>query len=999
MSLEAADRLLIARLSREEEDATEPSWDFLLGAWTRCLGEEAAARRTFAGDAATGTRAQSALRETRMLLVSYMGLVIQMPDMFPRGAKCGQAVSAQALVPSLLRLGAAAGSLEGDEEMDSAQDWAAARSADAPQLLADLVARFTLDDGLDEVVGGALHALTQRVRRGEVTVSLGAEGGGTPGTPGGAPGAENPMINDVQAVLSQMLGLNDPRQMAGGPGGGAREPEGMTIAELDWRPFMMAVSAACENKALAAAVPKFASFLPADAGAPDVERTSLLGPLLRLSCFPDAYPSIAKQQFSDPRSRSTMELENSMNSLRLALDVVHAQNFRIFNALVRASPESREGVLHFWAQVCALNAKRGAMRVRSREVASDAFMVNVYELVLRFAEPFVEPRCAKMDRIDPRYMQLQRRIDTATLTRINATESEAAQWISSGSTEGYAPNFITEVFFLGTRLTTLALGKAMRRVDEREKEMDRVQKRIDELEADRSTWAGMPHAASFEHVIKRGRAQAERLHSEIFAAQAQLLERGFVQRVVSFAAFTMTWIIRLADPRGTHPNPPAALPLPAEVPETFRMLPEPVFEDACEVLLFYARHRPDVLDEFARTTLVVFCTTFLVSGWYVRNPFLKAKLAELLAYNVMPYGPYPQGVVGDVVNCHPVALEHLMPALMAFWIDAESTGSHTQFYDKFNFRYHLSQVFKAILPNPDHRRQLHRQSQQPDFVVFINRLMNDVTFLLDDALEKLAELHAKQAEMDDTAAWNERPPQERQEREGILRSIQAQIRSDLALGHEFLRLLISFTGETGAAFMMPEIVDRLAAMLDYNLDVLVGPRCQELKVKDPKQVGFDPRKLLSEILSVYLNLAGQPGFAAAIARDGRSYSRDTFSKAASIAQRHMLKSPPEIDVLARLVAEVERVRREEAEEEEDLGDVPDDFLDPLLATLMKDPVRLPSSRAVVDRSTIKAHLLSDGTDPFNRMPLKLEDVQPADDVREQIESWLRERRAQHQSLG
>ena len=124
MSLEAADRLLIARLSREEEDATEPSWDFLLGAWTRCLGEEDAARRTFAGDAATGTRAQSALRETRMLLVSYMGLVIQMPDMFPRGAKCGQSVSAQALVPSLLRLGAAAGSLEGDEEMDSAQDLA-----------------------------------------------------------------------------------------------------------------------------------------------------------------------------------------------------------------------------------------------------------------------------------------------------------------------------------------------------------------------------------------------------------------------------------------------------------------------------------------------------------------------------------------------------------------------------------------------------------------------------------------------------------------------------------------------------------------------------------------------------------------------------------------------------------------------------------------------------------------------------------------------------------
>ena len=46
-------------------------------------------------------------------------------------------------------------------------------------------------------------------------------------------------------------------------------------------------------------------------------------------------------------------------------------------------------------------------------------------------------------------------------------------------------------------------------------------------------------------------------------------------------------------------------------------------------------------------------------------------------------------------------------------------------------------------------------------------------------------------------------------------------------------------------------------------------------------------------------------------------------------------------------------------------------------TLMRDPVTLPSSRVVVDRSTIKAHLLSDTKDPFNRMPLSLEEVIPS----------------------
>jgi ubiquitin conjugation factor E4 B len=50
--------------------------------------------------------------------------------------------------------------------------------------------------------------------------------------------------------------------------------------------------------------------------------------------------------------------------------------------------------------------------------------------------------------------------------------------------------------------------------------------------------------------------------------------------------------------------------------------------------------------------------------------------------------------------------------------------------------------------------------------------------------------------------------------------------------------------------------------------------------------------------------------------------------------------------------------------------------DPLMATLMRDPIMLPSSKTIVDRSTIKSHLLSDTTDPFNRSPLSIEDVIP-----------------------
>jgi hypothetical protein len=52
------------------------------------------------------------------------------------------------------------------------------------------------------------------------------------------------------------------------------------------------------------------------------------------------------------------------------------------------------------------------------------------------------------------------------------------------------------------------------------------------------------------------------------------------------------------------------------------------------------------------------------------------------------------------------------------------------------------------------------------------------------------------------------------------------------------------------------------------------------------------------------------------------------------------------------------------------------FLDPLLSTLMEDPVILPTSNVTVDRSTIITQLLSSSIDPFNRKPLTIDMVIP-----------------------
>ena len=156
---------------------------------------------------------------------------------------------------------------------------------------------------------------------------------------------------------------------------------------------------------------------------------------------------------------------------------------------------------------------------------------------------------------------------------------------------------------------------------------------------------------------------------------------------------------------------------------------------------------------------------------------------------------------------------------------------------------------------------------------------------------------------------------------------------------------------------------------------------------------FDPKALLADIMTVYCNLSGKANFVSAIARDARSYKPANFERAAQIMKKNVLKSPEQMRLWSELAAAVAQAKAEEDAEEEDLGEIPAEFEDQIMGILMRDPVTLPSSRQVVDRSTVRSHLLSDPTDPFNRVPLRFEEVLPNEELKGRIEAWIAEKKA------
>ena len=122
------------------------------------------------------------------------------------------------------------------------------------------------------------------------------------------------------------------------------------------------------------------------------------------------------------------------------------QLFEIANAFVRADVPTRNRTLDWFANAMNWNHKRRALQSDPKEVASDAFMINVTVVLDRFCDPFMDNSFSKIDKIDVDYFRKNPRVDIKDETKLNADQAKADAYYAT-QVDG-TPNFISEVFFL-----------------------------------------------------------------------------------------------------------------------------------------------------------------------------------------------------------------------------------------------------------------------------------------------------------------------------------------------------------------------------------------------------------------------------------------------------------------------------------------------------------------------------------------------------------------------
>ncbi|XP_075258173.1 ubiquitin conjugation factor E4 B-like [Convolutriloba macropyga] len=715
----------------------------------------------------------------------------------------------------------------------------------------------------------------------------------------------------------------------------------------------------------------------------EIQKLSVLGPFLSVSCLNEDEPTYAASVV--PTGLSDFKDMSVSKQIQQKILQVRTQQHQLVRTLL-VNQSTRANILDLLANFLTRNTKRAQLSPDPSSLATHGFMLNLMYILCELEVKVT------LDKVDPDYLvHPKSRFSLAdeSLMKMSSPQlSEYRESLKSASD----PRFPTECFFLTLYGTHICFIPAIKH----HLFVIRTYKQLKAVLADAEKQQQRMSNSFVEGRMRDLRAQLESYYRNVVTLGAVLMEENLLSMIFHFYSKVMDLLLMMVsepsstkDIFGSVQTP--VLPLAQQVSKQFAAFPSFIIEDVADFVNFVVRHSPSTVstDTVSGRSLVNFLVTFSCSPNYISNPYLVAKLIEIIFY-LNPTSNTLNSLYQQILD-HREAVVHFAASLTRFYVSIESTGGTNEFYDKFSIRYHLTIIFQSMWNHPSHKLSMVNtlNSEGKEIVRFVNLLINDTTFLLDESLECIKRIHETQQLIKNTSEWNKLSREQQASRRKKLHEDESQCRSYMTLVNETLNMFHYLTREVQKPFLLPEIIGRLAAMLNSYLSQLVGPNYKELNIENRDKYGFQPKGLLDQITDLYLHL-DSPELIEAIAADDRSYREEIFVNADETLCRVGLKTPAEMERFRRIASEAKQCYLNNIQMEEDFEDAPEHYRDPITQALMTDPVQLPSGK-VMDRSVLTRILLDSAIDPFSRQPLSPDSIQECPQLKAEIENWKRNR--------
>ncbi|KIY92982.1 Ubiquitin conjugation factor E4 [Monoraphidium neglectum] len=158
---------------------------------------------------------------------------------------------------------------------------------------------------------------------------------------------------------------------------------------------------------------------------------------------------------------------------------------------------------------------------------------------------------------------------------------------------------------------------------------------------------------------------------------------------------------------------------------------------------------------------------------------------------------------------------------------------------------------------------------------FLSAVLNDLMYLFKDSLERLADIKTMEDSAADKKSWEALSSAEREDKSHFLENqargawTKRMAKSYMGLSITTLRMLDQFAGDaaTAAPFMKQPLLGLSAYAALHFIELLVGPRCATLAVRDPSRFLFDRSKLMSSMAKLVAQLGARQEFVAAMVRE------------------------------------------------------------------------------------------------------------------------------------
>lgn len=529
----------------------------------------------------------------------------------------------------------------------------------------------------------------------------------------------------------------------------------------------------------------------------------LVGQLLSLSMTPKNNQG-PYEYYDNLHNTNMSALSNLSSSLWNYLKMLQDSLHLFVKGFLVIGGETRDKLLRWIGNAISSNTKRGqiwtthsSMILGNFTTAPDSFMVGLTGVLLRLCLPLTRPQL-KVLIVDPTYAAVKAEEADQKQVHIRDFDKETCL-IPFEENEARITankyNFVTEIFFMTQKAIDLSFRVCIEKVTRMNREIHRLQSAYQDAMASGGT----------SDVAENIMTTLTKTSQQLLCLQNLILEPKNDELLVQFFEATAIWVNQLAiraslNPadaeKGYAPQSMQEVRLPlsnnTEPSKFLQYVPEMILENIIGYLQFsknfdtQARHNHSAKEVFITMILI-----FMGSCKRAKNPHLRANLAEGLE-SLLPRESNGFTMDSQLFHQHPHRLQ-IVENLLDVFVSIEMTGQSVQFEQKFNYRRPMYAIMEFLWKIDEQREcfnklsleaQIHvDDAEAPIFLRFINVLINDSIFLLDESLTNLQQIREME-EARDQKEWESLPSNERQQNLQNLQQIGMLARFDNILGRD-----------------------------------------------------------------------------------------------------------------------------------------------------------------------------------------------------------------------